>query len=117
MTSLEPQTEPALQPPAQPRTHSAPFAFAYLAVFCAAVLPYLPTLGYGFVYDDDVQVSGMPAIKPWHMLPGYLARPIPGFTARYYRPLFFLWLDVNRHLWGPRAWGWHFGSVLLHAAA
>jgi len=117
MTSLEPQTEPALQPPAQPRTHSALFAFAYLAVFCAAVLPYLPTLSYGFVYDDDVQVAGMPALRPWHVLPGYFARPIPGFSAHYYRPLFFLWLDMNRHVWGPRAWGWHLSSVLLHAAA
>jgi len=90
---------------------------AYFAVFCAAILPYLTTLSYGFVYDDDVQVAAMPALKPWHMLPGYFLHPIPGFTAHYYRPLFFLWLQMNRSIWGSRTWGWHLGSVLMHAGA
>ncbi len=105
----------ALEPASRPRVQYT--LLAYFVVFCAAVLPYLPTLTYGFVYDDDVQVAGMPGLKPWHMLPGYFVSPIPGFTARYYRPLFFLWLQMNRYTWGPQAWGWHLGGVLLHAAA
>ena len=59
----------------------------------------------------------MPALEPWHMLPGYFVHPVPGFTAHYYRPLFFLWLELNRNIWGSHSWGWHLGSVLLHAVA
>jgi Tfp pilus assembly protein PilF len=116
MTFPVPQIAPSLEPSVQqPGRQSA--LLAYLAVFCAAVLAYIPTLSYGFVHDDDVQVAAMPLLKSWHMLPGYFAHPIPGFSAHYYRPLFFLWLDMNRHVWGPRAWGWHLSGVLLHAAA
>lgn len=105
-----------IQPPSAVEG-TPPVLLAYFVILCAAILPYLTTLSYGFVYDDDVQVAGMPALKAWHMLPGYFVHPIPGFTVRYYRPLFFLWLQVNHYLWGPRPWGWHLGSVLLHAAA
>jgi hypothetical protein len=78
-----------------------------LLVLCSAVLPYLISLRYGFVYDDDVQVLANPAILDWHFVPAYFLKPIAGFysgvhSAHYYRPMFFLWLRLNYFLFGPR---------------
>jgi hypothetical protein len=92
-----------------------------LLVALAAILTYLPTLRFGFVYDDDIQVLDNPAIVSWHFLPAYFLKPIAGFfpglaSAHYYRPLFFVWLRVNYFLWHKQAWGWHLTNVLLHAS-
>lgn len=93
------------------------FIWTFVPILCAAILPYVASLGYGFVYDDDIQVLQPPAVQPWHFLPGYFFRPIPGFTARYYRPLFFLWLAANRSVWRTHALGWHLDNLVLHALA
>ncbi|MBS1840583.1 MAG: tetratricopeptide repeat protein [Acidobacteria bacterium] len=92
-----------------------------LLVALAAILTYLPTLRFGFVYDDDIQVLDNPAITSWHFLPAYFLKPIAGFypglaSAHYYRPLFFIWLRLNYFLWHKQAWGWHLTNILLHAA-
>lgn len=90
---------------------------ATLLLLTAAMLPYLASLRYGFVYDDDAQVLGMPAIRSWSFVPGYFFKPIPGFIVRYYRPIFFLWFRLNYFLWNTHAWGWHLTNVVLHAVA
>jgi len=94
----------------------------YWIVAGLAILPYLPSFGYGFVYDDDVQVLANPAILSWHFVPAYFGKAIAGFfsgvrSAHYYRPLFFLWLRLNYFVWGTQAWGWHLANVALHLAA
>ena len=86
-------------------------------VLAAAILPYLASLHYGFVHDDDAQVLSMSAIRSWSFVPGYFYKPIPGFIVRYYRPLFFLWFRINSFLWNTHPWGWHLTNVILHAAA
>jgi tetratricopeptide (TPR) repeat protein len=93
-----------------------------LLVVFAALLPYVSSLRYGFVYDDDVQVLGNPAILDWHFVPAYFLKPIAGFysgihSAHYYRPIFFLWLRLNYFLWGTHSWGWHLTNLTLHAGA
>jgi protein O-mannosyl-transferase len=89
-----------------------------LLVIVAAVLPYLASLRYGFVYDDDAQVLANAGIRSWHFVPAYFAKPISFFTgvasAHYYRPMFFLWLRLNYFLWGTHAWGWHLATLALH---
>ncbi|HWZ96853.1 MAG TPA: tetratricopeptide repeat protein [Candidatus Dormibacteraeota bacterium] len=93
-----------------------------LLILClGAVLPYLETLRFGFVYDDDVQVLANPAIRNWHYLSAYFLKPIAGFysaiaSAHYYRPIFFLWFRLNYFCWHTQPWGWHLSSLLLHAA-
>jgi len=92
-----------------------------LLVALAAILTYLPTLRFGFVYDDDIQVLDNPAITSWHFLLTYFLKPIAGFyprlaSAHYYRPLFFIWLRLNYFFWHKQAWGWHLTNLLLHAA-
>src|ERR1700740_374889 len=94
------------------------FPGIFLLVIVAAVLPYLASLRYGFVYDDDAQVLANPGIRSWHFVPAYFAKPISFFTgaasAHYYRPIFFLWLRLNYFLWGTHAWGWHLATLALH---
>jgi Gpi18-like mannosyltransferase len=90
-------------------------------VALTAILIYLPTLRFGFVYDDDIQVLDNPAIGSWKYLAAYFLKPIAGFypglaSAHYYRPVFFLWLRLNYFLFQKQAWGWHLTNTLLHAA-
>lgn len=98
------------QSPASPKQH---LAIAFLLVVLASVLPYLASLRYGFVYDDDRQVMQNPAIQAWHFFPSYFARPTMA-TAHYYRPLFLLWLKLNYSLWALKPWGWHLTNIALH---
>ena len=92
-----------------------------LLLLLAAVLPYVASSRFGFVYDDDVQVLGDPAIRSWHFVPDYFAKPISFFTntrsVRYYRPVFFLWFRLNYFLWGPHSLGWHCANIFLHTVA
>jgi len=92
-----------------------------LALFCVAVLVYLSTLSFGFVYDDRVQILANPFIQSWR----YLAHDFTSsvwaqstkYSAPYYRPVFLSWLRLNYTVFGFHAWGWHLAAVLLHAAA
>lgn len=88
--------------------------WACLLILTAAIFPYLASLGFTFVYDDDIQVLANPAIRSWISVPGYFLKPIPGIVVRYYRPIFFLWFKLNYFLWNTRAWGWHLSNVVLH---
>ena len=85
-------------------------------------LAYLGTLGFGFVYDDVLQVFQSPALKEWRYLPQYftshvLAALYPGAGGNYYRPLLLLWLRLNYVLFGPEPSGWHATTVLCHVLA
>jgi len=85
-------------------------------IFVAAIVPYLRSLRFDFVYDDQFQLA-LPAIHSWSAVPGYFFKSIPGVSTRYYRPMVFLWFRLNDFLWGPHAWSWHLTSLALHAAA
>jgi tetratricopeptide (TPR) repeat protein len=86
-----------------------------------SVLPYLPSLNFGFVYDDDAQVLQNPLLSSWHSLPTFFTHQswsflYPAARADYYRPVLLIWLTLNRHLFGLHPAGWHFASLCLHAA-
>jgi 4-amino-4-deoxy-L-arabinose transferase-like glycosyltransferase len=87
----------------------------------AAVLPYLHTLGFAFVFDDHGQIVGSPRVQSWSHLPGYFTgdvwRSPVGFPGNYYRPLFLLWFLVNYTVFDAWPPGWHLTSVLAHALA
>jgi protein O-mannosyl-transferase len=95
-----------------------------ILVISATVLPFLPSLRYGFVYDDDVQVLDTVALRSWQSPAAFFVKSvwIPGKSAlpisyRYYRPLFFLWLRINAAVFGLHAIWWHLASILVHVAA
>jgi len=97
-------------------------AFFLTAVLFVTALAFLPTLNYGFVYDDDVQVVSNSAIQSWSFLPSYFTASVWSFhdsaaASNYYRPLFYVWLRVNYALFGLRAPAWHLASLIVHLAA
>jgi hypothetical protein len=93
----------------------------FLLVAALSVLSYLPSLNFGFVYDDDAQVLQNPLLSSWHSLPTFFTHQswsflYPAARADYYRPVLLIWLTLNRHLFGLHPAGWHFASLCLHAA-
>jgi hypothetical protein len=38
-------------------------------VIAAAIVTYLATLRFGFIYDDNQQILSNPLIRSWHNLP------------------------------------------------
>src|SRR5580658_9669884 len=62
----------------------------------AAAVPYISTLGYGFVYDDGPQIVENRDLLSLKSVPGFFAHSIEkaaGFHGEglpvFYRPLFF----------------------------
>ena len=85
-------------------------------------LLYAPTLRFGFVYDDRMQILENPFIQSWHWLPKLFTSNVweyagPTFPANYWRPLFMVWLLINHTLSGFNPAGWHLTTVTCHAAA
>jgi hypothetical protein len=84
-----------------------------------SMLPYLASLSFGFVYDDDAQIVENPLLGSWRLLPNFFTEQSshflnPAVAQGYYRPIFLLWLGLNHHVFGLHPAGWHVSSVLLH---
>jgi tetratricopeptide (TPR) repeat protein len=80
---------------------------------------YAGTLRGQFVYDDVPQIVRNPFLESWRFLPQYFTQHVwehiwPDQPGIYYRPLFLLWLLINRTLFGLEPAGWHVTSLLAH---
>lgn len=101
----------------------APELLMLALITVAAALPFVPALGYGFVYDDDVQVFDSVAARNWQSPYTYFVRSVWNPMAagplnhNYYRPLFYFWMRINAALFGYRAFWWHLTAIMLHLAA
>ncbi|HEX4825661.1 MAG TPA: tetratricopeptide repeat protein [Candidatus Polarisedimenticolaceae bacterium] len=91
------------------------------ALFAAAVATalYLPSLRFGFTYDDAAVVENQPQITG-HAWGAMLVSPYhTGATTRtptgLYRPLATLSLAANHAVSGLHPWSYHLLNVLLHA--
>src|SRR5579872_733692 len=96
--------------------------FWLLLALVLAALAYLPSLKYGFVFDDVQQIVENPAVKGWSHLPQYFTAHVgagvfPNVRGSFYRPLFLVWLRLNYMFFDVSAWGYHLTSILLHLAA
>ena len=87
----------------------------------AAALPYLPTLGYGFVYDDKPQIVENGDLDSLQSIPRFFTQSISkavGFHNTrqpvFYRPLFFSQLCLTRVLFGRGPFAFHVVSLLFH---
>lgn len=86
----------------------------------AAALPYLPTLGYGFVYDDAPQIVHNPDLLSLRNVPHFFTEFISKAGVHnsrqpvFYRPLFYSQLCLTRVLVGPGPFGFHLVSLLFH---
>ena len=91
-----------------------------LALLVPAIV-FSPTLGFDWVWDDHAQIAeninvGHPSklVTAWTQ---HVWADNPAISeARYYRPVFVLWLWFT-HQFGPDAGTGHFFSVGLHIAA
>jgi protein O-mannosyl-transferase len=93
-------------------------------VLASTFVAYIATLWYPFVLDDVLQIVQNPFINSWTQVPGYFSSYIwnkgwatAGGAASFYRPVFFIWLLLNRTLFGLHAWGWHLTAILAHLGA
>lgn len=82
---------------------------------------YAGVLSAPFVYDDLDQVANNPALQSWlAVYHRFFLAPVD-FTTNFlgaggstYRPIFWLSLSLDRHLWGTDPSGFHFTSLALH---
>jgi tetratricopeptide (TPR) repeat protein len=85
-------------------------------VLCLALLPFLPALDNGLVWDDRV-LAGPEADRPG--IAGSFTRPfvLGGIVTPYYRPAVNVSLLADRALWQGSPRGHHATNILLHGAA
>src|SRR5262245_57616828 len=81
------------RPAPAPKPQTVAFRPWHLALVAAlAAACYAQTLGYGFVYDDDVQIVRNPRIRSFANLPVAFSENVWAFNGpqaftNYYRPL------------------------------
>lgn len=88
---------------------SDPVTFA--SVLAITFLCYIRTLSFEFVYDDEILIVNNPLILSPRSIPDYFTQHLiqflnPYTPGIYYRPVQFLWLLLNRMLWGTNPVGW-----------
>ncbi|MGA9770857.1 MAG: tetratricopeptide repeat protein [Blastocatellia bacterium] len=93
--------------------------FFIAAVLLLTFMAYFSTLGYDFVYDDQGQIVQNGFIRSWSSAPQYFTKHVwshvhPDQAGNYYRPVFLLWLLVNRTLFGLSPFLWHFAVIAVH---
>lgn len=99
-------------------------AWVWLLIIAAwTLLLYGRSLQGPFVYDDLFQIVRNPNLADWHnVFTRFLAAPVDfsteflaaSSTGSSYRPLYWLSLAFDRHLWGLSPAGFHFTNLLLH---
>lgn len=104
--------------PATLRPSLRPVRTGLLVVLLALVV-FVPSLRYGFVWDDLVLVQNNQFLQP-HSSPGsFLGKDFTELTfgrvgGFFYRPLFALTLWADAVLWGQQPAGFHGTNLLLH---
>lgn len=86
----------------------------------ASYLLHMPSLRFGFVWDDHYFVAQNPHLSSWRYLPVYFTQQIwshvSNVPGNLYRPLFLVWMRLNRMVSGLEPAGWHLTTVLMHVA-
>ncbi len=88
-----------------------PRLFLGVCLVLAAVLCYIPAMGAGFVWDDDLLVTENPLVKGADSLPYVWASA----ASPDYTPLTTTAFWLEWRLWGDYAAGYHVVNILLHA--
>jgi Flp pilus assembly protein TadD len=94
-------------------------ALLIAALILLGALPYLNTLGNSFVYDDDFQVLQNPYLRNFHHVKQIVASSVWSFRyttvpTNYYRPLMMVQYLLLYQIYGPLAYVFHLGNVILH---
>jgi protein O-mannosyl-transferase len=97
---------------------------AFLAISTVWVFVlYWNAIGAPFLYDDLDQILNNPSLADWHTFAHrFLLAPVT-FTTGFrgagglsYRPLYWITLALDRHLWQLNPTGFHLTNLLLHIA-
>jgi hypothetical protein len=91
-----------------------------LAAAVLAVALYLPSLGYGWAYDDQMEVVRNTFIRSFAHLPGMFTTTVwsgSGMETYLYRPFALVTYAVNHSVSGLSPWSYHLVNVLLHGVA
>jgi protein O-mannosyl-transferase len=96
-----------------------PFPWWLLAVLClAALLAYIGTINYDFVFDDDAQVLRNPSIRDWSQVWRFFSTDVWSFLndqpGNYYRPFHMLAHAAGYAISGLQSYGYHSINILLH---
>jgi tetratricopeptide (TPR) repeat protein len=83
-----------------------------LVLVLAVFFVYQPARHAGFIWDDDIYVTGNIALRSLHGL--RLIWFVPDATVQYY-PLTFTAFWLEYHLWGLDPLGYHLVNILLHS--
>lgn len=88
----------------------------------AALLVYVRSLGFGFVFDDHSLIVDNPQVHSWTYCLHLWTSDLWSFTGQpaslaLYRPVFSLWLLLVHTFAGLAPWFWHLTSVGLHVLA
>ena len=94
-------------------------ALLIAALMVLGVAPYFSTLGNSFVYDDDFQVLQNPYIRNFHHVKQIVTSSVWSFRytkipTNYYRPLMQVQYLLLYQIYGPLAYVFHLGNVLLN---
>lgn len=86
-----------------------------LALLLLATVPYLYSLGNGFVgMDDGLLITENPIIRG--LTPATIAAAFSSYDPELYIPLTFLSYQLNYVLGGLQPFGYHLINLLLHAS-
>jgi protein O-mannosyl-transferase len=102
-------------------THQT-LCFALLSGAWVLALYWKALVGAPFVYDDLDQIVKNPDLGSFHEMfmrfffaPSAFTSHFRGVGGSNYRPLFWLSLSIDRHVWGVQgASGFHFTNIFLH---
>lgn len=92
---------------------------AAVLVVLLALVVFMPSLRYGFVWDDLTLVQNNQFLQPHSSLGSFLGRDFTELTfgkigGFFYRPLFALTLWADAVVWGQQPVGFHLTNLLLH---
>jgi Tfp pilus assembly protein PilF len=93
-------------------------AFWQILIALASGIIFAQTLGFGWVYDDQMEIVLNPLIRSLRHLPEIFSTTAwagSGMETYLYRPLTVLSYAVNHLVSGLEPWSFHFVNVLLHA--
>ena len=82
----------------------------------AGALVFLPTLWYGFVWDDRFTIVTNYSLQSWRTLAQTLWGRLAG-GYHMYRPVTGSVVFFQYRLFGLHSWGYHLTSILLHVLA
>jgi protein O-mannosyl-transferase len=116
------QNPPSKTSPLQWCVHHERLTFFVISSLWVFAL-YWNALGAPFLYDDLDQILHNPSLADWHTFAHrFLLAPV-AFTTDFrgpgglsYRPLYWITLAVDRHIWQLNPMGFHLTNLLLHIA-